>query len=104
MSEGFNKTVHYRDPKSGKVIAQDPYRLHITKQGLDSVRVFERGGVKYYENGDVVEQAPQVAEATLDSIVSKIEAEPVTAAPAKVASPVAQATVVIPPRAAAVGG
>lgn len=84
MSEGFNKTVHYRDPKSGKIIDRDPYRLHITKQGADSIRIFERNGVKYYENGEVVEQAAQVAEATLDSIVSKIEVEP-----AVVSAPVA---------------
>lgn len=99
MSEGFNKTVHYRDPKSGKVVSSDPYRVHVMRQGTDAIRIFERNGVKYYENGEVVEQAAQVAEATLDAVVSRIETAPATA---KI-TPAAQATVVIP-KATAVRG
>lgn len=76
MSEGFDKTVHFRDGKSGKVIRKSPYRLHVAKQGNDAVKIFERDGVKYYENGELVEQPKKVAEATLDAVVAKIETTP----------------------------
>lgn len=54
MSEGFDLRTHIRDPKSGRIIIDQPYRLYISKDG---VRVFERppgSGNKFYENGEKI--------------------------------------------------
>ena len=77
MSEQFDLKTHYRDPKSGKVVRVSPYRLVVSKRNGDVVKVFERDGIKRYENNEIVSEAPVHAEATLDAVVSKIASEPV---------------------------
>lgn len=53
----FDLKTHIRDPKSGRVIASNPYVLRI-KNGE---RVYERGGKRYYENGEEVKTPQQIA-------------------------------------------
>lgn len=55
----FDLRTHIRDPKTGVVVKKNTYRLHI-KNG---VKIFERGGKKYHENGDEISapvEAPKV--------------------------------------------
>jgi phage-related minor tail protein len=46
----FDKLVHHRDPKTGRVIKSNPYQLKIDRSG----KRFIRDGITYYENGDRV--------------------------------------------------
>jgi len=53
----FNTTVDIRDPKSGRVIARNPYRLIISqKEGGGKEEHFERpvgSGIFHWSNGEV---------------------------------------------------
>lgn len=62
----FDLRTHIRDPKTGEVVKKNLYRLHI-KNG---VKVFERGGKKYHENGVEISQ-PQTIDAAPESSDSK---------------------------------
>lgn len=53
--EGFDLRTHIRDAKTGNVKKLQPYRLRI-KNG---VKIFERGGKFFYEDGSEV-QKPEV--------------------------------------------
>ena len=52
--EGFDLRTHIRDPKTGRVIGSQPYRLRVSREGG---RQFERpvgSGVWYFEDGSLV--------------------------------------------------
>lgn len=54
---GFDFRVEVRD-KHGNIVKYQPYRMTI----VDGVRVFERDGKKYHENGEeIVQQKLAVA-------------------------------------------
>ena len=61
MTEPFDLRTHIRDPKSGRIVVEQPYRLYVQKDGG---KVFERppgSGNKFYENGEKVpEKEPEV--------------------------------------------
>lgn len=46
---GFDNKVHIRDPKTGRIVRENHYVLHITKSG----NYYERDGVQYYEDGSI---------------------------------------------------
>ena len=58
----FDLRTHIRDAKTGRVVKVQPYRRFTSRDG----DIYERDGVKYYENGELVKkpekQAPVVEE------------------------------------------
>lgn len=60
ISRTFDLRTHHRD-KSGDVIKETPYTL-IVKNG-HKVFIDKATGIKYFENGDLVPDAPVVVEA-----------------------------------------
>lgn len=57
-SSSFDLRVHHRDPKTGKIIRVTPYIMKCSKEHGTK---FERDGVEYYANGEMV-HAPQTVE------------------------------------------
>lgn len=54
----FDLRTHIRDPKSGKTVTKQPYRMMTSREhGI----MFERGGVRYYPNGDRVDGVKETA-------------------------------------------
>jgi hypothetical protein len=59
----FDLRTHIMDPKTGKMVKVQPYRLHIS---AEFGHVYERDGKKFYPNGEpwIDPRAPKVAETT----------------------------------------
>jgi hypothetical protein len=48
----FDLRTHIRDPKTGKIVNSQPYKMMVSRE---HGTLFERGGVRYYPNGDRVD-------------------------------------------------
>lgn len=63
QQQSFDLRTHIRDPKNGRIVKAQPYRLHCS----GSQRVFERDGKKFLENGEpFVEHVEPVKEAKVE--------------------------------------
>lgn len=49
----FDNRVEIVDPKTGKILKYQPYRL-FCKKGADPEQWYERDGIKYALNGDLL--------------------------------------------------
>lgn len=67
--EGFDKRVEIHDPKTGALVAHQPYSMTVTKIGNGTETIFERNGVHYYADGSLVQDqgvSPTLGEALQD--------------------------------------
>lgn len=49
--KAFDLRTHIKDPKTGFVTKTQPYRLHVNRE---KGTMYERAGVFYYPNGELV--------------------------------------------------
>lgn len=72
--EGFDKRVEIFDPKTGALVAHQPYSMTVTKSGNGVDTVFERNGVQYYADGSEIKGqsvSPTLGEALQDSTLKR---------------------------------
>lgn len=50
-SKDFDLVVHQRDKRTGQVVGSNPYRMHCRHD----IKIFERKGKYYFQNGDTVD-------------------------------------------------
>lgn len=51
VSKDFDLVVHQRDKRTGQVTGSNPYRCHVR----GDIKIFERKGAFYFQNGDAVD-------------------------------------------------
>lgn len=53
IKEGFDTTVHVRDPRSGRLVKENHYALHV----VGGMQLYERDGKYFWPNGEEASHA-----------------------------------------------
>lgn len=67
----FDKLVHHRDGKTGKIVRTTPYKLHVTKKGA----LYHQNGEYFHPNGDVCKEPWKILD-SLKKPEKKLSTEP----------------------------
>ena len=74
--QGFDTRVEIMDPKTGTLVAYNPYSLTCERTGAGSTRqVFERDGVKYWPDGSLVQEGDLLKGKRLNEVMPSEPAE-----------------------------
>lgn len=57
LGDGFDTRVEIKDPETGALLKYQPYTMTVTQSARGMIRIFERDGRKYWENGEEASDA-----------------------------------------------